>query len=150
MLKERAKNMIKIKEDKSKMIESASLVIKSQAGPSLGRGRGESVKKRAAEIKGLKQVQLISEFEVLNKDLTVTNTNDTLLQNMMISEATGQNTVNSISRHNPYDAKTFDTTKKPYVYGHEDPVNYTPLYSSKGGARRFNEDIQREDMRSSS
>lgn len=41
-LKERAKNMIKIKDDRQKLIESASLVIKSPAGPALGRFNRES------------------------------------------------------------------------------------------------------------
>lgn len=42
-VKERAKNMIKIKEDRSsKLVESSSLVIKSPAGPALGRVNRES------------------------------------------------------------------------------------------------------------
>lgn len=39
---QRAKNMIKIKDDRQKLIESASLVIKSPAGPALGRFNRES------------------------------------------------------------------------------------------------------------
>ena len=39
---QRAKNMIKIKDDRQKLIESASLVIKSPAGPALGRFHRES------------------------------------------------------------------------------------------------------------
>lgn len=51
---QRAKNMIKIKDDKQKLIESASLVIKSPAGPALGgrfnRESGQTNNSKVREI----------------------------------------------------------------------------------------------------
>ena len=64
--------MIKIKEDKQKLIESASLVIKSPAGPALGRfnresGQTNNSKVReivSRDIRGTKRVQVNSNNEI--------------------------------------------------------------------------------------
>lgn len=69
---QRAKNMIKIKDDRQKLIESASLVIKSPAGPALGRfnresGQTNNSKVReivSRDIRGTKRIQVNSNNEI--------------------------------------------------------------------------------------
>ena len=64
--------MIKIKDDRQKLIESASLVIKSPAGPALGRfnresGQTNNSKVReivSRDIRGTKRVQVNSNNEI--------------------------------------------------------------------------------------
>ena len=73
---QRAKNMIKIKDDRQKLIESASLVIKSPGGgPALGRfnresGQTNNSKVReivSRDIRGTKRIQVNSNNEIDNK-----------------------------------------------------------------------------------
>lgn len=64
--------MIKIKDDRQKLIESASLVIKSPAGPALGRfnresGQSNNSKVReivSRDIRGTKRIQVNSNNEI--------------------------------------------------------------------------------------
>lgn len=133
--------MIKIKDDRQKLIESASLVIKSPAGPALGRfnresGQTNNSKVReivSRDIRGTKRVQVNSNNEIeikSNKQQTfsLTNSNVTPNKNMASEQSSRERRAKvernsrridsltkkkEISNVNPYEAaKTIKTTRK--------------------------------------
>ena len=131
--------MIKIKDDRQKLIESASLVIKSPAGPALGRvnreSGGQSNNSKIREIvtrdhRGTKRVQVNSNNEIdikSNKPQTFSMTNSNVTPNKnMPSEQSSRERRAKVERNtrrldslkkkkesaNPYEAKTIKTTRK--------------------------------------
>lgn len=132
--------MIKIKDDRQKLIESASLVIKSPAGPALGRfnresGQTNNSKVReivSRDIRGTKRVQVNSNNEIeikSNKQQTFSLTNSNVTPNKnMASEQSSRERRAKVERNsrridsltkkkeinvNPYEAaKTIKTTRK--------------------------------------
>lgn len=160
--------MIKIKEDRSsKLVESSSLVIKSPAGPALGRVNRESGQTNNSKIReivsrdhrGTKRVQVNSNNEIeikSNKPQTFSMTNSNVTPNKnMPSEQSSRERRAKVERNNrrmesltkkkestnPYDAKTIKTTRKT-----EQVESLTPIYTSKGAhkSRHTNEDMQDE------
>jgi len=148
--------MIKIKDDRQKLIESASLVIKSPAGPALGRfnresGQTNNSKVReivSRDIRGTKRVQVNSNNEIeikSNKQQTFSLTNSNVTPNKnMASEQSSRERRAKVERNsrridsltkkkeilnvNPYEAsKTIKTTRKT-----EQVESLTPIYTSKG------------------
>lgn len=152
---QRAKNMIKIKDDRQKLIESASLVIKSPAGPALGRFNRESNQSNnskvreivSKDIRGTKRIQVNSNNEIdikSNKHQTfsLTNSNVTPNKNMTSEQSSRERRakvdknnnnrrIDSLTKKkeqltiNPYEAKVKTTRKNDQV------ESLTPISTSK-------------------
>lgn len=165
--------MIKIKDDRQKLIESASLVIKSPAGPALGRFNRESNQTNKSKVReivsrehrGTKRVQVNSnnEIEIKSKQtFSLTNSNVTPNKNMASEQSSRERRakvernsrrIDSLTKKkeilniNPYEAsKTIKTTRKT-----EQVESLTPIYTSKGAHKmRLTNDELKDEMNSNS